>query len=241
MSAMGFVINAVIDFMYPPRCSLCGHYCADEEGICPDCLSQIHYIGRPLCIRCGTPFSHEFATDHFCGECLTGKRYFSKARAVGLYNGLFRKTLHRFKYQWRHCLATPLGTLMAKRMESFFSDGTYQYMVPVPLHPRRLRKRGFNQALVLARILSRAYRIPLDRNNLVRTRWTQSQVGLSERERKDNVRGAFAVLQSARIARRTILLLDDIYTSGSTVDECSKVLINAGARKVDVLTLARAA
>ena len=75
----------------------------------------------------------------------------------------------------------------------------------------------------------------------MRTRWTQSQVGLSERERKDNVRGAFAVLQSARIARRTILLLDDIYTSGSTVDECSKVLINAGARKVDVLTLARAA
>ena len=94
---------------------------------------------------------------------------------------------------------------------------------------------------MLARILSRAYHIPLDRNNLVRTRWTQSQVGLSERERKDNVRGAFAVLHSARIAKRTILLLDDIYTSGSTVDECSKVLINAGARKVYVLTLARAA
>jgi ComF family protein len=114
-------------------------------------------------------------------------------------------------------------------------------MVPVPLHPHRLRKRGFNQALVLARILSRTYNIPLDRDNLVRTRWTQSQVGLSERERKDNVRGAFAVLKSARITQRTILLLDDIYTSGSTVDECSKVLINAGARKVDILTLARAA
>jgi len=94
---------------------------------------------------------------------------------------------------------------------------------------------------VLARILSRTCHIPLDRNNLVRTRWTRSQVGLSERERKDNVRGAFAVVQSARIAQRTILLLDDIYTSGSTVEECSKVLIKAGARKVDVLTLARAA
>jgi ComF family protein len=158
-----------------------------------------------------------------------------------LYKGLFRKTLHRFKYQWKHCLAAPLGTLMAKRMESFFSDAPYQCMVPVPLHPRRLRKRGFNQALVLARILSRTYHIPLDWNNLVRTRWTQSQVGLSARERKDNVRGAFAVLQSARIAQKTILLLDDIYTSGSTVDECSKVLITAGARQVDVLTLARAA
>lgn len=238
---MGFGINAVLDFMYPPRCSLCGRYGGDEEGICQDCLSQIHYIGSPLCIRCGKPFSHECATDHFCGECLTGRRYFTTARAVGLYNGLFRKTLHRFKYQWKHCLARPLGTLMAERMEPFFSDTLYQSMVPVPLHPRRLRKRGFNQALVLARMLSRTYHIPLDRQNLVRTRWTQSQVGLSERERKDNVRGAFAVLQSARIAERTILLLDDIYTSGSTVDECSKVLINAGARKVDVLTLARAA
>jgi len=238
---MGVVINAVIDFMYPPRCSLCGLHCGDEQGICAECLSQIHYVGRPLCIRCGKPFSHEFATDHFCGECLTRKRYFGRARAVGLYNGIFRKALHRFKYQWKNCLATPLGTLMAKRMEYFFNDVSYNYMVPVPLHPRRLRKRGFNQALVLARILSRTYHIPLDRGNLVRTRWTQSQVGLSERERKDNVRGAFAVLHSARIAKRTILLLDDIYTSGSTVDECSKVLINAGARKVDILTLARAA
>ena len=238
---MGFGINAVIDFVYPPRCSLCGRYCVDQEGICPDCLSQIHYIGRPLCIRCGKPFSHEMITDHFCGECLTRKRHFTRARAVGLYTGIFRKALHRFKYQWKHCLATPLGTLMARRMESFFSDGTYHCMVPVPLHPRRLRKRGFNQALVLARVLSRIYHIPLDRDNLVRTRWTQSQVGLSERERKDNVKGAFAVLESARITQRTILLLDDIYTSGSTVDECSKVLITAGARQVDVLTLARAA
>jgi len=130
---------------------------------------------------------------------------------------------------------------MAERMEPFFSDTLYQSMVPVPLHPRRLRKRGFNQALVLARVLSRTYHIPLDRNYLVRTRWTQSQVGLSERERKDNVRGAFAVVHSTRIAQKTILLVDDIYTSGSTVDECSKVLINAGARQVDVLTLARAA
>jgi ComF family protein len=238
---MGSGINAVIDFIYPPRCSLCGCSSGGEDGICADCLSQIHYIGRPLCIRCGKPFSHDFATDHLCGECLLRKRYFRRARAVGLYNGIFRKALHRFKYQWKNCLARPLGTLMAQRMESFFSDVTYHCMLPVPLHPRRLRKRGFNQALVLARIVSRAYHIPLDRNNLVRTRWTQSQVGLSERDRKDNVRGAFAVLHSGRIHQRTILLLDDIYTSGSTVDECSKVLINAGARKVDIVTLARAA
>ena len=238
---MGFGINAVIDFIYPPRCSFCGHVCGNDEGICDACLSQIHYINRPLCICCGKPFPHDFAADHFCGECITQKRYFSKARAVGAYNGIFRKALHRFKYQWRHCLATPLGTLMAKRMEAFLSDGTYHFIVPVPLHPRRLRKRGFNQALVLGRSVSSTYHIPLDRSNLVRMRWTQSQVGLSKRQRKDNVRDAFAVLDRTRIIKKRILLLDDIYTSGSTVDECSKVLITAGARQVDILTLARAA
>ena len=130
---------------------------------------------------------------------------------------------------------------MAKRMEAFLSDGTYHFIVPVPLHPRRLRKRGFNQALVLGRSVSSTYHIPLDRSNLVRMRWTQSQVGLSKRQRKDNVRDAFAVLDRTRIIKKRILLLDDIYTSGSTVDECSKVLITAGARQVDILTLARAA
>lgn len=238
---MGGVINAVLDFIYPPRCSFCGCFAAVEEGICHGCLSQIGFIERPLCSSCGKPFLHEFATDHVCGECLMRKRYFTRARAVGLYTGVFRKALHRFKYQWKHCLAGPLGTLMARRMEPFLREGTYHCLVPVPLHPRRLRKRGFNQALVLARTLSKTYHIPLHWDNLVRTRWTRSQVGLSERERRKNVRGAFAVLERARITRKAILLLDDIYTSGSTVDECSKVLINAGARQVDVLTLARAA
>lgn len=241
MSLMRVALSAAIDFIYPPRCSLCGLLSGEEGGICSDCLSRIHFIGRPLCIRCGKPFAHDFAADHWCGECLTVQRHFSRARAVALYSGIFRKGLHRFKYHWRHCLSNPLGMLMAQRTESIFSDVTYHCILPVPLHPSRLRARGFNQALVLARILSRVHHLPLDRNNLVRTRWTRSQVGLSERARRDNVRGAFAVLDRAGVFRRTVLLVDDIYTSGSTVDECSKVLINAGAGRVDILTLARAA
>lgn len=130
---------------------------------------------------------------------------------------------------------------MAERAKSCFSDVTYQCILPVPLHPSRLRARGFNQAVLLAAVLGRVHHLPLERHNLVRTRWTRSQVGLSEGARRNNVRGAFALANRAAVAMKTVLLVDDIYTSGSTVDECAKVLINAGAKRVDILTLARAA
>ena len=129
---------------------------------------------------------------------------------------------------------------MARRMESVLSGTCYHTVMPVPLHPKRLRARGFNQALSLAQLVSKHYTIPLDRYNLVRTRWTQSQVGLSERKRKENVRGAFFLKKGRDVHRKTILLVDDVYTSGSTVDECAKVLTNAGAQAVHILTLARA-
>ena len=130
---------------------------------------------------------------------------------------------------------------MSCRMEKLIGEFPFQTVVPVPLHPKRLRERGFNQALSLARFVNRFYSIPLDQNNLVRARWTHTQVGLSESKRKENVRGAFLVKNAKNFQSKHILLVDDVYTSGSTVDECAKVLINAGARTVQILTLARAA
>lgn len=237
------VIRAIRDCMYPPFCLLCDAYCSseDEAGICSDCLSQIHYINNPLCNKCGKPFGHEFDINHLCGDCLSNQRYFMKARAVGLYSGILRNAVHLLKYQLNHSLATPLGILMSCRMESMIGEFHFQAVVPVPLHPKRLRERGFNQALSLARFVSRLHSIPLDRNNLVRARWTHTQVGLSEHKRKKNVKDAFAVKKEENFQNKHILLVDDVYTSGSTVDECAKVLINAGARTVQILTLARAA
>jgi ComF family protein len=126
-------------------------------------------------------------------------------------------------------------------MESIIGEFPFQAVVPVPLHPKRLRERGFNQALALARFVSRFHSIPLDRNNLFRARWTHTQVGLSEHKRKENVKDAFAVTKEKNFQNKHILLVDDVYTSGSTADECAKVLLNAGARTVQILTLARAA
>ena len=238
------VIGAIRDCIYPPFCLLCDTYCNsdDEVGICSDCLSQIHYIQNPLCNKCGKPFGHEFIYNHLCGDCLSNQRYFSRARAVGLYSGILRNAVHLLKYQLNHSLATPLGILMSCRMDNVVGEFPFQAVVPVPLHPKRLRERGFNQALSLARFVSRFHSIPLDRNNLVRTRWTHTQVGLSERKRKENVKGAFVVKKDKNFHNKHILLVDDVYTSGSTVDECAKVLLkDGGARTVQILTLARAA
>ena len=190
-------------------------------------------------MQCGKPYAHDEQFAHLCGECLTGRKHYRRARAIGYYRGVLREALHLFKYQLKQCLAVPLGALMTGRLSALSQDWLYQLIMPVPLHPRRLRARGFNQAVSLASSVSKHLKIPLDRSNLRRIRWTHSQVGLTERERADNVKHAFLLRTPEAVERKAILLIDDMYTSGSTVNECSKVLINAGARHVDVLTLAR--
>jgi len=238
---MGFIFKTIIDFIFPPTCAICGKcFSAEKEVvICPNCISQIKYIESPQCSQCGKPFYSEVAADHHCGECLTTRRYFNRARAMGCYDGTLRKAIHLFKYKLKNNLAFSLASLMADRMQSFFVGVAYHLIIPVPLHPGRLRERGFNQSLSLARLLSTHYEIPLNRYSLTRGKITKPQVGLSERNRKDNMRGAFLLSERSKVVDKNILLVDDVYTSGNTVDECSKVLIKAGARKVDVLTLAR--
>lgn len=236
-------IQSIINFIFPPICSVCGvHVNSEKEiGICPHCLSQIKYIERPFCSLCGKPFYSDVVTDHLCGDCLTRKRYFSKARAVGYYDGVLRKATHLLKYKLKNNLALSLGHIMVQQVQYLLNGMTYHSIVPVPLHPARLRERGFNQALLLARSVSKTYKIPLDTYTLTRNRWTEPQVGLNERERGNNVRGAFSILKRDRFADKDVLLVDDVYTSGNTVEECSNTLMKAGANRVDVLTLARVA
>lgn len=236
-------VKSIINFIFPPICSICGAHVDSEKeiGMCPHCLSKVKYIGYPFCSLCGKPFHSEVITDHLCGDCLTRKRYFSKARAAGYYDGVLRKATHLLKYKLKNHLALSLGHIIVQQVPYLLNAMTYHSIIPVPLHPARLRRRGFNQALFLARSVSKEYKIALDGYTLTRNRWTKPQVGLSERDRKDNVRGAFLILKRDKVMDRNILLVDDVYTSGNTVEECSKTLIKAGANRVDVLTLARVA
>jgi ComF family protein len=235
--------RALIDFFFPPRCPFCGE--KPEEAVephllCPSCLSQIKRISHPLCPRCGKGFMTEAGEDHLCSDCLRGNGHFHLARSFALYEGLMAEEISRFKYGGTSRLAKPLGGLLSDFADPGFSFQSYDRIIPVPLHPRRLRHRGYNQSLLLAREVSRKCSVPLDFASLRRIRPTPPQTRLSEAERQKNIRGAFAVPDPQMVRKKSVLLIDDVFTTGATVEECSKVLLRAGANRVDVLTLARA-
>jgi ComF family protein len=151
-----------------------------------------------------------------------------------------RQVVQKFKYGRKVSLGKPLGRLMALGCQEFLGECYVDMIIPVPLHPTRLRWRGFNQSVLLARQISRAYEVPIDPYVLQRNKETQPQTELNEEQRRRNVRGAFALHPRRRVKGKRLLVVDDVYTSGATVNECSRTLKQAGAKEVHVLTLARA-
>jgi len=239
---MKSILSSVADFIFPPKCLLCGRSAADHPSklICPPCLLQIKYITGPTCPKCGLPFVSPAQKDHFCQKCLTAKKYFTRARSVGYYHGILLDAIHKFKYNGKTAFSFLLGDLLANCSFGVIDFQGYDLLIPVPLHKKRLKERGFNQSLLLAVRIRKRSKIPIDYLSLKRIRWTDPQIGLSVDERLRNIRGAFWVKNQKKILGKKILLVDDVYTTGSTVNECSKTLIKSGARRVDILTLARA-
>jgi ComF family protein len=178
--------------------------------------------------------------------CLTRQPQFTRARAWACYpreeleEHPLRQVVQRFKYGRKVALGKPLGRLLAFGCRDFMQGSHFDLIIPVPLHPKRLRWRGFNQSGLLARQVGRAYGVAMDPFVLVRIKETLPQTQLSEQERRRNVRGAFALNPQRSVDGKKILLVDDVYTSGATVNECSRTLLRAGAEEVTVLTLARA-
>jgi ComF family protein len=171
---------------------------------------------------------------------LQGPGHFAKARSLAHYEGMMADLISHFKYMGASRLAKPLSYLLADYSNSDFSFRDYNLIMPVPLHSRRLRQRGYNQSLLLARTVSSKHSIPLDYKSLKRIRPTQPQTELSWPQRQKNVHGAFAVHKPEAAAEKTILLIDDVFTTGATVEECARALLKAGSKRVDVLTLVRA-
>lgn len=207
---------------------------------CDECTSRVTIIRPPLCPACGLPFKTAEGSNHLCGECILSPKAFSTARAVGRYEAALLEAIHSFKYQGKTALGKILGVFMAEHDYADFRIPSYTMIVPVPLHVRRLRERAFNQSLVLAGVVAGKYAIPLDFTALKRHIYTQPQITLGKAERQANVRGAFQVKSPGKIKGQKILLIDDVYTTGSTLDECARVLMKNGAADVGVLTLARA-
>lgn len=236
------ILTGIIDLIFPPRCAACDDLLEQHDALpfCPSCLAGIRFIRSPLCPRCGTPFEAAEGEDHLCGDCLTTERPYTVARSVARYQGALLTAIHRFKYRGKIGIGTVLGRIMADFAAEIWDMKAFERIVPVPLHRKRLRERGFNQSVILARTLSKRFGMPLDFTSLKRQSPTPPQVGLGREARAVNVQGAFTVSHPERIAGRKILLVDDVYTTGSTLEECARVLSRAGAKTVGVLTLARA-
>lgn len=236
------ILTGIADLIFPPRCITCGEL-LEQHGplpFCPPCMAGIHFIGSPLCPRCGTPFPAAEGEDHLCGECLITERPYAVARSVGRYEETLLTAIHRFKYRGKTGIGDLLSRIMADFADNIWDMKAFERILPVPLHRRRLRERGFNQAVILARGLSKRFNIPLDFTSLRRDLFTPPQVGLDRKQRSANVQGAFTVTHPERIVGRRLLLVDDVYTTGSTLTECARVLIRAKAEAVAVLTMARA-
>lgn len=236
------LLKALLDILFPPRCHCCKSYIPGQADIhiCAECRDDFRAIVSPLCPVCGLPHAREDGIDHRCGPCLSGRRPFERARAAFGFDGPVQDLVHRFKYGKKAHLSRPLGLLASRSLEGFRNDASADLIVPVPLHDKRLRERGFNQSQLLGAVLAKQWGIPLSVDNLRRLRWTEPQTGLTAAERERNVRGAFGIARPERIDGKRILLVDDVYTTGSTVTECALALKRADAREVSVLTVARA-
>ena len=236
------VLTGLADIIFPSRCVVCGIVLSNNERIriCSECLSRISFVKAPICSCCGLPFVNYEGTDHLCGECTSSKQYFSVARSVGKFEEPLLDVIHQFKYKGKIAVGGTLGRLMAEFEYDSFSIEGYSLILPVPLHQGRLKERGFNQSVILAREIAMKYSIHLDFGILKRTIHTKPQTGLGKKQRSMNVKGAFEVTDRGRIDGERVVLIDDVYTTGSTVRECARVLVKNGVEEVAVLTLARA-
>jgi ComF family protein len=231
-----FSLN-LLEFFLPRMCLFCGVAVGEAAAVavCPECESQIEWVVSPLCTCCGRVFATREGADRLCGDCQADPPPFARARAAALYDGPVSQAITRFKFS-RQMAFLPVMQHWLKRPLCLELVAAADLLTPVPLHPKRIKKRGFNQALLLARAFPGA---AVAREAVVRTRHTAPQVGLNPKERQDNVKGAFAVTDPARVKGKHVLLVDDLYTTGATVKECARVLRRAGASRVEVLTVAR--
>jgi len=222
-------VKGFLNLLFPPRCVICQQ---SGSWLCPACQDGIEYIRPPVCPHCGQPTS----MPRLCPSCREAPPQIDGIRAVGYLEGALRTAIHRFKYSNMRLLATPLGQLMSQYLLQ--NHLPVDVVVPVPLHPHRLRERGYNQATLLAKEVEKALGLPLLEDALLRVRSTIPQVGLTARERRDNVRGAFHCADGNLKGQR-ILLVDDVCTTGATLEACSLALRQEGVGVVWGLVLAR--
>ena len=217
---------------------------------CPHCRKDFTPVASPFCTRCGRMFETGRGDDHLCGDCIEHPPACRAIRSAGIYSGALKSAVHALKYKNRVHVARPLGGLLFHTFITYYgnNDPAIDWIIPVPLHISRLRQRGFNQAHMLIDVwpvflaqTTSSHDIRIAENKLLRRRKTKTQTGLSREKRRKNVKGAFSIADATGISGKNILLVDDVFTTGSTIEECARTLLAGGAASVSALTLARAA
>jgi ComF family protein len=237
--------DAVLNLIYPENCMICAAPVARRQdcAVCDACWERALRleIVKPWCPSCGIPFqTFDPGPEHLCSDCSRDLPPFSGARSFGYYRAELSRLVQGLKFEGRKNLSGLLSPLMAQAFVTSWDRSQVDLVVPVPLHPKRRRERGFNQAAILASGLARLTGIPCCERALMRVSPTAPQVGLSDSERERNVRGAFSCRRKELVAGKKLLLVDDVMTTGATVRSACESLREAGALRVSVLTLARA-
>lgn len=222
----------ILDLIYPPHCVVCRN--ADDGYLCQKCIDKIALIEPPLCNKCGKP-----SQESICDECRQHDYAFVCARSAAIFDGPLRDAIHSLKYRNNEVVADPLAQIMADAFVGTRLARSTDILVPVPIHSSRMLQRGFNQSEVLARILASHINKPIEAKVLRKSRKTKHQVDLPHDERSINVRGSFDVINAEKISNKRVLLIDDVFTTGSTLNEAARVLLDAGAAEVRAYTLAR--
>ena len=227
---------------FAKSCRLLTSFC------CSDCATPHAVVTSPMCTCCGFPFKSRQDQNHLCGDCIERPKKFRMARAALACDQQMMAVIHRFKYAAKTQLAKPLGGLMLSIFLQQWKDEKIDLILPVPLHPQKFRSRGFNQSYLLIRCWKAVADamhlalpdIPIHTDLLLRAKATVPQTGLGRRQRLKNVKGVFSLQFPEKVYGKNVLLVDDVYTTGATVNECARTLLKFGTARVDVLTLARA-
>lgn len=231
--------EAFLNALYPPHCANCLADTPSGIHLCAKCAAQAPKIKAPYCSQCSQPFEGAIDGIFVCSQCDGRNLPFDCAVAPYRSRGVVREFIHRFKYERHFYLRQPLANWLSEALEDQrITDQPFDFLVPVPLHSARYRERDFNQADVLAKLLAKRAGKPV-LAALKRIRYTTTQTRLHREERMENLRNAFRVRHASRVQSRHLILVDDVFTTGSTVAECARVLRQAGAASVRVVTVAR--
>ena len=226
--------KGLLDLFYPPRCPFCDGLLMPGEDLCADCGGGHRTVKEPVCKRCGKPMEEE--REEFCGDCARKRHAYRQGKAVFVYRDSVRQSMYRFKYGNRREYAAFYAKEAARLYGAWVAGCGIEVIVPIPMYAGKKRKRGYNQAEVFARAFGKELNLPIDSRIVRRIRDTIPQKELNDRQRRKNLKNAFQLCKDV-VQYTQILLVDDIYTTGSTVDAVAEVLLSGGAKNIYYLCI----